>query len=257
MSDSRAGKVFWIFRGQIMFPPESGQGNEAQENELIERHGFVKVSQSATGTEIKWSVFAPNWASLYFVLEWIDTFPAPYTLNYNLAGWFEERQGSHVAARDRILAILGKSDIHLTRRTFVQDADPGRADIPDLLKDVLQRGSVLPDYSIECILDNSSGKFNVERVGRKTEIARLWGMSPVSFPCLTGHSYDRIVSEAYRHVLKTGEPHFDHVCAAMVAPDAVTTWQSYQRVILPHTFSGSKRGVIVVSKGAPVDIKVI
>ena len=255
MTDGTA-KIFWIFRGQIMFPPDLGIDDMAQELDLIERHGFVKVTQSSNGTEIKWSVFAPNWASLYFVLEWIDTFPAPYTLHYNLAGWFEEHVGSQPAARDRIQAIIGKSDIHLTRRTFVQEADPSRPDIPDLLKDVLQRGSILPDYSIECILDNSSSKFNVERVGRKTEIARLWGLSPVSFPCMTGHSYDRIVSEAYRQVVKTGEPHFDHVCAAMVTPDSTTTWQSYQRVILPHKFQ-SKPGVVVVTKVAPVDIRVI
>lgn len=257
MNDRGATKVFWIFRGQIMFPPEAGRDDLGRELELIERHGFVKVTQSATGTEIKWSVFAPNWASLYFVLEWLDTFPAPYSLSYNLAGWFDERHGHHVAARNRIETILGKSDMHLTRRTFVKDADPNGPYTPDLLKDVLQRGTALPDFSVECVLDGTSGKFNVERVGSKTEIARLWGVSPVSFPCLTGHSYDRIVSEAYRRVLKTGEPHFDHVCAAMTTPDATTSWQTYQRVILPHKFSNNKQGVLVVSKVAPVDIRVI
>ena len=80
-----------------MFPPDLGIDDMAQELDLIERQGFVKVTQSANGTEIKWSVFAPNWASLYFALEWIDTFPAPYTLNYNLAGWFEEHVGAKPA----------------------------------------------------------------------------------------------------------------------------------------------------------------
>ena len=83
------------------------------------------------------------------------------------------------------------------------------------------------------------------------------GPEPVSFPCLTGHSYDQVVSDAYRQVLKTGEPHYDHVCAAMVTPDSTTSWLTYQRVILPHHFPDGKQGVVVVSKQAPVDIRVI
>jgi len=47
------------------------------------------------------------------------------------------------------------------------------------------------------------------------------------------------------------------VCAAMMTPEADVLWYTYQRVVLPSKFSGSKKGVVVVSKQGPVDIKVI
>ncbi|TMJ42046.1 MAG: hypothetical protein E6G89_04805 [Alphaproteobacteria bacterium] len=82
-------------------------------------------------------------------------------------------------------------------------------------------------------------------------------MNPDSFPCLTGHSYDQVVSAAYRKVVMTERPHYDHIIAAMSAPDATVFWCPYQRVILPHRFEGNRKGVVVVSKVGPVDIKVI
>jgi len=246
----------WIYRGQLMVPPEPQPEDARQEHALLEHQGFVKVVRSPDGTMVTWAVFAPNWASLYFAMEWLGTMPGPYTLKYFLSGWFEETFPDATSARHRIHAIIGKSDIHLSSRTYVQPANPNRPDIPDLLKEALGNGAP-PEFSVDCIFDSASGKFNVERVGRKSEIARVWGLSPVSYPCIIGHSYDQVVSAAYRQVLMTGAPHYDHVCAAMMTPDADVLWYTYQRVILPSKFSGSKKGVVVVSKEAPVDIKVI
>jgi hypothetical protein len=250
-------EVSWIYRGQPLAPHEAFAHDTTREFELLDRQGFVKIKSSPRATQIEWSVFAPNWASLYFTMEWLHTFPGPYTLRYYLSGWFEEKYNDVNAARNRIDIIIGKSDIHLTRHTFVTEADPQRANIPDLLKTALDDGAVNPKFGVDCILDETSGKFSVERVGQKSEIARLWGMNPVSFPCLTGHSYDQVVSAAYRKVVMTDRPHYDHIIAAMSAPDATVFWCPYQRVILPHRFEGNRKGVVVVSKVGPVDIKVI
>ena len=250
-------EVTWIYRGQPLAPHETLAHGSTSDFHLLDRQGFVKVTNSSGGTEIEWSVFAPNWASLYFAMEWMHTYPGPYTIRYYLSGWFDEKYNDVLAARNRIDIIIGKSDIHLTRHTFVTDADPHRADIPDLLKSALSEGEVNPNFGVDCVLDERSGKFNVERVGVKSEIARLWGMNPVSFPCLTGHSYDQVVSAAYRKVVLTERPHYDHVCAAMTTPDANILWCSYQRVILPQRFDDGRKGVTVISKGAPVDIKII
>ena len=186
-------------------------------------------------------------------------FPAAlYNLRYYLSGWFDEKYNDVNAARNRIDIIIGKSDIHLTRHTFVTEADPHRANIPDLLKTALDDGAVNPNFGVDCVLDETSGKFNVERVGQKSEIARLWGMNPVSFPCLTGHSYDQVVSAAYRKVVLTDEPHYDHVCAAMTAPDATRVLVSPISASSFRTASpATSKGVVVVSKVGPVDIKVI
>jgi hypothetical protein len=246
----------WIHRGQPMLAPEPQPEDVRQEHELLERQGFVKVVESSEGTTIAWSVFAPNWASLYYVMDWLGAASPPFILKYYLSGWFEETFPDATSARHRIQTIIGKSDIHLSRRTYVQTANPNRPDMPDILRESLGHGAP-PDFSVDCIYDTASGKFNVERVGRKSEIARVWGLSPVSYPCISGHSYDQVVSAAYREVLTTGEPHYDHVCAAMMTPYADVLWYTYQRVILPSKFRGSKKGVVVVSKEAPVDIRVV
>ena len=43
----------------------------------------------------------------------------------------------------------------------------------------------------------------------------------------------------------------------MEANDANVIWFTYQRVILPHRFTDNKKGVVVVSKQSPVDIKIL
>ena len=250
-------EVTWIYRGQPLAPHETLAHAAAPDFQLLDRQGFVKITSTSGGTEINWSVFAPNWASLYFAMEWLHTFPGPYSLRYYLSGWFDEKYNDVNAARNRIDIIIGKSDVHLTRHTFVTEVDASRADIPDLLKSALSEGEVNPNFAVDCVLDENSGKFNVERVGPKSEIARLWGMNPASFPCLTGHSYDQVVSAAYRKVVLTDRPHYDHIIAAMSALDDTVFWCPYQRVILPRRFEGGRKGVVVVSKVGPVDIKVI
>ena len=92
------------------------------------------------------------------------------------------------------------------------------------------------------------------RVGSQSTIAQLWGMSPVSYPCLTGHSYDQAVSRIYPEVSRTGDPHYDHIYAAMASPVGDVMWVPYQRVVLPLQHGRSKKGVRIVTELAKVDI---
>ncbi|MGH6873931.1 MAG: hypothetical protein ACREDW_02865, partial [Aestuariivirgaceae bacterium] len=198
------GQTTWIAHGQPWTMPNDGPG--LREDHTLQREGFIKLVQGPTGTEIKWSVFAANWASLFYILEWVETLPPPVTLKYFLVGWFEETIATGKAARDRIEKILAKSDIHLTQRTFVREADPSRDDMPALLKSALRDRAVLPDYSIDCFLDEAHGSFRVGRIGSETPIAKVYGFHPVSYPCINGLSYDHLVSQAYGSVVKTGQP---------------------------------------------------
>ena len=179
---------------------------------------MVKVSHGLDGTEIRWSVFSANWASLYFVLEGIETYPGPFSLKYYLLGWFEEHAETAHEARERIETIVAKSDIHLTQRTFVRDADPRRKDIPPLLRNALVDKMALPDHSIDCVYDNDQDRYRVVRIGSETPIAKVFSFHPVSYPCINGLSYDQTVSEAYGKVVATSQPHYDHVIAAMTTP---------------------------------------
>ncbi len=149
-------QVSWIARGQIAAPPADDGAAEVGEDHLLKWEGMVKVTHGLDGTEIKWSVFSGNWASLYFVLEWIETYPGPFTLKYFLLGWFEEQVETAHEARERIETIIAKSDIRLTQRTFIREADPRRKDVPPLLRNALVDRIALPHHSIDCIYDEES-----------------------------------------------------------------------------------------------------
>lgn len=244
-----SSQIHWVSKGSLQ-PPPSGM----DERELLHRQGFVKIEQDDNGTTVKWTMFSSNWASLYFAMEWIHCTPGPYHLNYYSAGWFTERYDTAWEAADRMSQLIYKSDIHLSRTVYIHDASEARDDVPQLLKSALRNNDIDEDHSIDCIFDPSSHKFRVTRVGNQSTIARLWGMNPVSYPCLTGHSYDQAVSRIYPEVSRTGEPHYDHIYAAMTSPTGDVVWVPYQRVVLPLRMGRNKKGVRIVTELTKVDI---
>lgn len=252
-----SNEVVWVANGKVSPPPTGEAEPRAIEEHALQLQGMAKLVLGHDGTEIKWSVFSPNWASLFHILESLDYYPPPFKLKFFLMGWLEEDLDTVREARDRVSIIQAKSDIHLTQRTFVREADPLRKDIPPLLKNALKDREVLPDFSIDCVLDEVHKKFRVGRIGSETPIAKVYGFHPVSYPCINGLSYDHLVSEAYGKVVATGQPHYDHVIAAMTTPDGSVVWFPYQRVILPHHLPDGRKGVSVVSQVARVDIKIV
>jgi hypothetical protein len=82
-------------------------------------------------------------------------------------------------------------------------------------------------------------------------------MSPVSYACKSGNSYDEVVSEAYTHVLRSGKPRYDHVLAALRMPDNVVRWVPYQRIVVPRQNSEHSLSVSVVAEIAKVEINLI
>jgi hypothetical protein len=245
----------WIDQGKPLGtrpPRELGS-----DDDLMHRRGMVRVVTGPEGTEVRWSAFAPGFAALFYVAEWLSDLPGPYMLRYFLAGWFEEGLETAAAASRRILEIVHRSDVHLVRRAFVREFDPGAKLLPPLLQEALIDGAAKPEFSVDCSYEESSGRFKVDRIGPKSTIARLWGLTPVSYPCLAGGSYDRIVSAAYADVLRDGRPRYDHVYAAMVTPESTVVWIPYQRVITPKHRDASRRSVSIVTEIAKVDIQII
>ncbi len=246
----------WIAKGKVVAELAAEPGGPEEDN-LIQRSGYVRVRIEQNRTEVKWAVFAPNWASLYAVMHRLSSYPAPYTLKYFISGWVEEVYDDPQSAAERIDEVLAKSDVHIATRTFIKEVDPGKTRVPGLLRDALVDNSVGPEYAVDCVFDQSLGRFCVERVGSRSAIAQIWGLSPSSYPCQSGHTYDQMVSVAYKKVLKTGEPHYDHVMASMNTPEKVPLWVPYQRVVLPHRFPDGRKGVTVVSHLGQVDIKLL
>ena len=249
-----AAGVHWVAHGKMQPPPEAADGKALDERTLLHREGYVKIIENDTGTTVRWAMFSANWASLYFVMEWIHGASGPFQLQYNSAGWFNERFEHAWEAADRIHQLIHKSDVHLSQTVYIQDAAGNREDVPMLLQKALSDNAIDEDHSIDCMFDPSSHKFRVARVGAQSTIAKLWGMNPVSYPCLTGHSYDQAVSRIYPEVSRTGEPHYDHIYAAMASSNGDVVWVPYQRVVLPLKLGRNRKAVRVVTELAKVDI---
>jgi hypothetical protein len=258
MSTTGETLEFWIAKGRLVPRPDQELAECRTELAALDKYGFVKVAVDETGATVSWHSFGANWASLYFAKEWIGTFKGPYTLKFYFSGWFTEVHADPAVARSRIDELIAKSDLHLSSRVYVQSFDLTDRRLPDSLRRVLETGVPDAERSIDCSIDEASGRVKVERIGSSSAIAKLWGMSPVSSPCLSGTSYDKAVSAAYLDVLKTGRPHYDHIYAAMTGPDGEVSWIPYQRIVTPGPQRrGKQRLVTVVSEITPVEIAVV
>ena len=259
MQPKRAGRVsekseFLIKDGRLLPQPAGVVAQPAAERTRGEEHNIVRASVDDGAVNLRWYTFGRNWASLFFAHQWIEVFPGPYAFNYHVSGWFSETYDNLTDAGDRLLDLIGKSDVHLSSSVYIQDGNMSRGDIPNLLKIALSKNQADEDTSVDCMYDPQSGKYKVNRVGKESSIGRNYGLSPISYPCLTGHSYDQVVSRAYHHVTRTGEPHYDHIYAAMAAPTGDVLWVPYQRVVLPLRNGRGKKGVRIVTEMTKVDI---
>jgi hypothetical protein len=250
-------EVLWVCNGRISAPPTDRDGENLTESKLLQRHGCVKIATGRSGTSITWALFASNWASLYFAAEYLSVCPGPYRLSFFLVGWFTEEFPTIDEARARLGVILGKSDVHLQKRTFIKEVEINHARLPSVLQSALRDRVAIPDISVDVGYDEFSGNFQVGRVGSSSLIAKYYGMNPMCYPCQSFHTYHHLVSRAYSKVLATDEPHYDHILAAFQAPDASVQWFGYQRVVLPVRFPGGHRGVSVVAVEGKVDIDLI
>lgn len=247
--------IYWVLDGRIVPPPAEIEGcSAAEERDLLQRTGLVKITESEQGTTIRWTMFSRNWASLFFTAEWLQASFGPFHLQYYSAGWFNERHDQPWAAADRIHHLIHKSDVHLSQTVYIRKVPETRRGVPEVLQKALRENAASEDVSIDCAYDPSSQRYRVARVGPQSTIAKLWGLNPVSYPCLIGHSYDEAVSRAYPLVTRTGEPHYDHIYAAMASAKGDVVWVPYQRVVLPLINGRRNKGVRVVTELAEVDI---
>ena len=248
------GTQYWVVNGKVEIDPFSDPQISSPET-LMQRSGGVFVKTGRTGTTVRWAMFASNWASLYYVAETLAGLPGPYTFEFFLSGWFTQTIIDPNEAYMRLHDLIAKSDIHLRQKTFVKAMDADNlGGVSDLIGEILVSGQAAPDDCVDCVYDTSTGRFVVERIGSNSSLAKLYGMAPDSFPCLTGHSYDTIVSQAYKRSLKTEQVVYDHVMAVFPVNDTANKWMGYQRAIVPLLFNDGRKGVSVVTDWADVDI---
>jgi hypothetical protein len=249
---------FWLENGSLIDRPVTPSGEPIAERTIWQTRDVVKVETSPTGTTMTWVMFAANWASLFFAREWLSTLPAPYTLEFFNLGWFSEKCSSLEEVANRIDVLLSKSDIRFSARVFTEERDVNkRSALPEIR--MAQEAGEVPDYkSVICAVDFDLERTTVASVGEESALANVWGLSPVSYPVLSGHSYDRIVSRSYFEVARSGRPHHDHVLAAMTKPNGDVHWFGYQRLIVPgHSRINGHPTVNILSEVGPVDIKLL
>ncbi len=251
------GQRFWIAGGKKLADSSVEHVLDEVEAERFTQDGAVRVTTGSLGTEIKWSVFSPCFGSLYYAIEWLPKANLPIVLRFYLSGWFEETCHTAEQAIDRIEQIIAKSELHLTRRVFVEEFEPKGRMMSPLLQRIWHDHAISPENSVDCVYEEQSRKFRVDRIGPQSTIAKLWGMSPVSYACRSGNSYDEVVSEAYTNVLRSGKPRYDHVLAALRMPDNTVRWVPYQRIVVPRPNDESSMSVSVVAEIAKVDINLI
>jgi hypothetical protein len=249
---------YWIKGGELCQPPTDASGLASVDRDLLFKHDYVKLECGHGGTHCKWVMFGANWLSLYFLKEFVTGMVGPFTLEFFNAGWFCETFETAPEARKRLDQLIIKSDIRFSTRTFTRSFEPQKDVMPKKLYDYWRAGVIEEESAVYCSVEESREQTQVEYIGENSALARVWGVSPVSYPCRIGHSYDRIVSKSYYDVVRTNRPHYDQVLAAMVRPDGVVQWLGYHRLILPHpTLFGRSPTVAVACEFAAVDIPLL
>ena len=248
----------WVRDGAVVARPVKSDGSNFSEKVLLDQYNMVKVESSPDGSRVQWNMGCANWSSLLFAINLISVCPAPVRLKYFNAGWFEESVDSSADAASRIESLVFKSDVRFSQRVYLTSDRPALASVPDSLREVLEVGEVSDEQSILCKVDLDMGTTNVERIGEQSLLGKVWGIVPISYPAMSGHSYDRVVSEPYFDVLRSGKMHYDQVLASMIMPDGERHWFGYHRVILASASrnAGDSR-VKVACARAPVDIKLL
>jgi hypothetical protein len=247
---------FWIVHGSIEKTKEGAAELSAAVERVRFREGQVRVTTGQVGTEIKWHVQTPSFSSLFLAVEQLRNAQTPIVLRFFVSGWFEEFYNSSSEASRRIDEIISRGDRHFPIKTFIEQIEPSKSGLATVLADVLTAKHSPADYSVDCLYNKTADRFDVDRIGAKSPIAKFYGTFLTSFPC-AGTSYSDRVSEGYRHVLSTGKPRTDHVLAAFRLPDNEVHWVPYHRLILPALKSNKGDSVSVISQISPINFKVI
>ena len=252
------GQRFWIEDGKIGTALDHDTPLSAPQEKTKFERGHVRVTTGSLGTEIKWHVQTPYVASLFAAAEWLRAeVQMPLVLRFYVSGWFEEFHKNIETSISRLDDIIARGDRHFTCRTLVKQFELTEKQLPTLLSECINKPANAADYAVECAFEENSEQFTVHKIGPKSVIGKVWGMFPSTFPCQTAGQYSQVVSEAYRDVLTSGRPRYDHVLAAMRMPDNLLFWVPYQRLVLPKAGGGKTPSVLVISELSQVDIQLI
>jgi hypothetical protein len=250
------GLRYWVHQGDIE-PVLPGRTLLRDDEDRLLKSGSVRLTTGELGTEVKWTVQSPCIYSLLQTLQWLPAARSPYVLRFFAVGWFEEVYRDASSAVTRIEQVLARGDRHFTSRVFIREAAPDSLLMPQAVKDALAGEGSTREFAVDCVFDEISKAFKVERIGPRSAIGQVWGTFTSSHPCQSEGSYGDPVNATYEDVLKSNRPRYDHVLAALRLPDNALHWVPYHRVVLPRLSNNGPPRVTVVSQIARVDIRVL
>ena len=247
----------WVHEGRMIARPADERGTTNSDRILLQKN-CVKIKLNNSLITIQWYMSSANWASLFFTMKWIANYNGPFKLVFFNAGWFEETYDTSEQARSRIEMLIAKSDVHLSSKVFTRDFLGSVSPVSWELVQLLKQGGPDESKAVICNVDPDRERVEVQHVGKASVLAGIWGDARMSYPCQTGHSYDKVVSKAYFRAVNENRPIYDQVLASMVKPNGKVHWIGYQRVIFPTFNKATNSRVVAVNCAlAPVDIPVI
>lgn len=250
-------KRFWVENGKVASLEVQPNAIGPIDERAKFNAGQVRLTTGKRGTEIKWIVMSPCNASLFATTIVIKDASAPFILRFFAAGWFEEFYESIDEVTRRIETIIARGDRHFTCHTLVKQFDLKKSKLSPLIQGCLENRQTTKDYAVECVYEDTTKQFHVEKIGAKSAISRVYGPFLSSFPCKASGAYGDKVSEAYSEVLNSGKPRYDQILAAMRMPNNEVLWVPYCRLVLPHQKPNAQHSVLVVSEISPVEIQLI
>jgi hypothetical protein len=248
---------YWIENGKVTLS-DLALEKAGHENERTRFNaGEVRLTAGSLGTELKWHVLSPCNASLFAATVTLENSQAPYVLRFFASGWFEEFYQTSSSVISRIEQIIARGDRHFTCHTVVKEFEPNGAHLSPMMKSITEESDAAADYAIDCAYEEQCGQFHVERIGKQSAIAKIYGTFLSSFPCRPSGAYSDAVSAAYTSVLNTGQSRFDQILAAMRMPNNQVHWVSYSRLVHPIRGKNQNPKVMVISEIGQVDIQLI
>lgn len=247
----------WISNGVIEKASEDAVELSASEELKRFREGRVRVTTGSVGTEIKWHVQTPSFTSIFVIMDQLSKYQTPICLRFFISGWFEEFFQDAMLARKRIEDILARGDRHFPIKTFVEKVDSRPSMISSLIQNCLTTQQLPEEFTVECVFESNLERFNVNKVGSKSLMSKLYGVVENSFAYQNSTSFSDAVSQGYREVLDTGKPRTDHVLAALRMANNEVHWVPYHRLIFPKLNNSSKPGVSIIADLANISFKVI
>ena len=239
---------------------------------LYYRHlGLVNVATHPTKIVVQWDINKVSDDALAAVIERFSScrLAVSIHLRYFFFGWVAEQCTNPVAMIERIHRIQQFRSIDLIRSTYIHEHD---------LADIKNGTKLVADgYRL---WERTGGRFDKASqdelcaylphllifrptpqndelvftfVGSKSTAARVLGPEWAATACNVtsneslapmNRQYDCRVSAAYRDVLETGEPRYDHVRALLHIDGSEPFWVSYERLLTYGLIDDGKPAVV-------------